>query len=153
MSTSDDDRRRREVQAFLDEEPPGAITTRRILIAVAIVAVVIVVASPIAFREKLQHREIPPRLIGLWTCEDPERSDWYVDFARESITFGRGGTSRLKCSVIGLNSERIGEVGHHTVHYRDMAKKKHVMEILLDGSGTAIRFTDQPGVIWKKYEE
>ena len=93
-----DDDRRREVQAILDEEPPGTITTRRILIAVAIVAVVIVVGSQIAFRERLQHKEIPPRLIGLWTCGDPERSDWYVDFARESVTFGTGGTSRLKCS-------------------------------------------------------
>ena len=153
MSTSDDDRRRREVQAILDEEPPGGITTRRILIAAAGFAVVIVVLSQIAFRERLQYREIPPRLIGMWTCEDPLRSDWYVDFARESITFGRGGTSRLKCSVVGLNSERIGEVDHHTVHYRDMAKRKHVMEILLDRSGNEIRFTDEPGVLWKKYEE
>ena len=153
MSTSDDDRRRREVQAILDEEPPGAITTRRILIAVAVLAVVIVVVSQIAFREPLEYREIPPRLIGMWTCEDPERSDWYMDFARESITFGLGGTTRLKCSVVGLNSERIGEVDHHTIHYRDMAKKKHIMEILLDGSGTEIRRTDEPGVIWKRYEE
>lgn len=153
MTSSDDDRRRREVQAILDEEPPDTITTRRILIAVAVLAVAIVVVSQVAFREPLQFREIPPRLIGLWTCEDPVRSDWYVDFARESITFGRGGTSRLKCSVVGLNSERIGEVDHYTVHYRDMAKKKHVMEILLDDSGTEIRLTSEPGVIWRKYED
>jgi hypothetical protein len=55
--------------------------------------------------------------------------------------------------VVGLNSERIGEVDHHTVHYRDMARRKHVMEILLDGSGTEIRLTNEPGVIWRKYED
>ena len=148
-----DDGRRREVQAILDEEPPGKITTARILIAVAVLAVVIVLGASVAFHEPLQHEEIPPRLVGLWTCGDPERSDWYTDFARDSITFGTGGTSRMKCRVIGLNAEKIGEVDHYTVHYRDMAREKQVMELLLDSTGTTIRLTDEPGVLWNKYEE
>ena len=148
-----DDERRREVQAILEEEPPGPITTRRIIIGLAVLVVIVIVGARWALRETYELQEVPPKLVGFWTCDDPERSDWYVDFARHSVTFGTGGTSRLKCDVLGLNSEERGGVGHFTVLYRDMARRKNITEVLLEASGTEIRFTDEPGVIWKKYQD
>ncbi len=141
-----------------DDEPtkpdpgPGLLSTPRILAALAVVVVVVLVIGSIVKKEDLDFSEVPPQLIGLWTCSDPEESDRFVQFRRNFITFGTGGTGQIKCDVIGLTVEEIGDVTKYTVHYRDMARTKIVRQILVNSEGDELRFTDETNLRWVRYD-
>ena len=135
-----------------EERPQGLLSTTRILAGLAVLVVVAVVATKIIDYDPPDLREVPPRLIGLWTCDDPARSDHYVEFRREFVIFGNGGAGDIKCRVSGLDAEKVGNVDQFTVRYRDMAGIKHRTTMLLDESGTVLRFTDQPSVQWSRLE-
>jgi len=96
-----------------EERSQGLLSTTRILAAAGVLVVVALVAATII--------AYPPRLIGLWTCDDPAQSDFYVEFRREFVIFGTGGTGDVKCRVLGLDTEKAGDADHFTVRYRDMA--------------------------------
>ena len=130
--------------------PPGILSTTRILVGLAVLMVVSVVAAKIIGYDPPDLSEVPPQLIGLWSCDDPDQSDHYVEFRREFIIFGTGGTGDLKCRVSGLDTEKTGNVDRFTVRYRDMAGIKHRISMLLDESGTVLLFTDQPSVRWSR---
>jgi len=135
-----------------EERSQGPLSTTRILAGLAVLVVVAVVAAKIIDYDPPDLREVPPRLIGLWTCDDPARSDHYVEFRREFVIFGNGGAGDIKCRVSGLDAEKVGNVDQFTVRYRDMAGIKHRTTMLLDESGTVLRFTDQPSVQWSRLE-
>ena len=135
-----------------EERSQGLFSTTRILAALAVLVVVAVVAAKIIAYDPPDLREVPPQLIGLWTCDDPARSDHYVEFRPEFVIFGKGGAGDLKCRVSGLDAEKVGNIDRFTVRYRDMAGIKHRTSMLLDESGTALRFTDRPVVIWSRVE-
>ena len=141
-----------------DDEPkqkdqgPGLLTTPRILGALAVLVVVALAIGSVVKDEELEFQEVPPQLIGLWTCSDAGESDRYVDFRRDSIIYGTGGTGKLKCSLIGVSVEHIGDVNKYTVHYRDMAKNKVVRQILVDAAGNELRFTDESSLRWSRFE-
>ena len=143
---------RRDDRERKPDPGPGLLSTPRILTALAVVLVVALVIGSIVKKEDLEFKEIPPRLIGLWTCSDPVKSDYFVQFRRNFITFGTGGTGQIKCEVIGLNIEEIGDATKYVVHYRDMARTKKVRQILLDPSGEEFRFTDEPKVRWNRFD-
>ena len=130
--------------------PPGILSTTRILVGLAVLMVVAVVAAKIIGYDPPDLSEVPPRLIGLWSCDDPAQSDHYVEFRREFVIFGTGGTGDLKCRVSGLDTEKTGNVDRFTVRYRDMAGIKHRISMLLDESGSVLLFTDQPSVHWSR---
>ena len=132
---------------------PGLLTTPRILAALAVVVVAALVIGSFVKKEDLEFSEIPPQLIGLWTCSDPGKSDYFVQFRREFVTFGTGGTGQVKCDVIGINVEEIGDVTKFTVHYLDMARTKIVRQILLDPSGNELRFTDESNLRWVRFDQ
>ena len=134
------------------EQPKGFLSTSRILAALAVLVVVAVVVARVIAWDPPDLREVPPPLIGLWTCDDPARSDHYVEFRREFVIFGNGGAGDIKCRVSGLDAEKVGNVDRFTVRYRDMAGIKHRTSMLLDESGTVLRFTDQPAVHWSRVE-
>ena len=135
-----------------EERPQGILSTTRILAALAVLVVVAVVTAKVIDYDPPDLREVPPRLIGLWTCDDPAQSDHYVEFRREFVIFGTGGTGDIKCRVSGIDAEKVGNVDRFTVRYRDMAGIKHRRSMLLDESGTVLRFTDQPSVRWSFFE-
>jgi hypothetical protein len=134
------------------KRPPGALTTPRILVGVAVLAVVAVVAARMISLDPPDLTEMPLQLIGLWSCDDPARSDHYVEFRREFVVFGRGGTSAVKFRVSGIDVEKVGTVDGFTVLYRDLAGVKHRTSMLLDESGTVLRFNDDPSVRWSRID-
>jgi hypothetical protein len=133
-----------------EERPQGFLSTTRILAAAGVLVVVALVAATIIAYDPPDLMEVPPRLIGLWTCDDPAQSDFYVEFRRDFVIFGTGGTGDIKCRVSGLDVEKVGNVDQFTVRYRDMAGIKHRTTMLLDESGTVLRFTDRPSVRWSR---
>jgi len=140
-------------EEIVEEQSQGLLSTTRILAALAVLVVVVVVAAKVIAYDPPDLREVPPQLlIGLWTCDDPARSDHYVEFRREFVVFGNGGTGDVKCRVSGLDAEKVGKVDQFTVRYRDMAGIKHRTSMLLDESGTVLRFTNQPSVQWSRVE-
>jgi hypothetical protein len=100
----------------------------------------------------MQLSEVPAQLIGTWTCDNEEHSDLWVEFERDAVTFGTGGTGRLRCRVLGSNADTTGSVYRFAVKYKDMAGDKHLKEILMDESGTALRFTDRPDLRYSRYD-
>ena len=135
-----------------EEEPkPGILTTSRILVGLAVAVVIVLMVARLS-REKPQYSEVAPRLIGLWTCQHPAFSDQYVEFRRDAIVFGTGGTGVVKYKVSGMNSEKMGGADRYTVFYRDLAGTKLYKDILLDESGMVLRFTDNADARWTRYK-
>ncbi len=146
MANIDDIRR----AAARRERPKGAFTRPRI-VAVLVVLVAVVMVW-VVNREHFELEEVPSSLIGLWTTDDQEMSDQFVEFRPETIRLGTGGTSDVKFNVLGLNAETIGGVGHLTLYYRDLAGTRHAMEMLLDAKGEELRFMDHPGIVWTRLD-
>jgi len=132
--------------------PPGVLTTPRILVGLAVLVVVAVVAAKIISYDPPDLTEMPPQLIGLWSCDDPAKSDHYVEFRHEFIIFGKGGTSDVKFRVSGIDVEKVGSADKFTVRYRDLAGIKHRTSMLLDESESVLRFDDQPAVQWSRLD-
>ncbi len=135
------------------EESEGFLTTPRILVALALAALIAVFVGRLVLHEKPQLAEIHPQLVGLWTCNDPEKSEFYVEFRRNFVVFGTGGTDSVKNNVIGSDVERVGDLNQHTVYYKDMAGTRHIRDVLLDSEENTIRFTDQPRISWSKFDD
>ena len=135
-----------------EEKEPGVLTTTRILVGLLVLVVVAIVVARLVLSETPEHAEITPRLIGLWTSSHPDFSDRYVEFQRKSVVFGTGGTGVVKFKVLGMDAEKIGDVDHFTVFYRDLAGTKHIADMLLDEPGKVLRFTDSAGARWTRFE-
>jgi len=133
------------------ERPKTAAVTKPRIVAVLAVLVVVVVVW-VVNRERFEFNEVPSSLIGLWTTDDQEKSDQFVEFKPETIRLGTGGTSDVRFKVLGLNAETIGGVEHLTLYYRDLAGTRHAMEMLLDEAGEELRFMDQPRAVWTRLE-
>ena len=129
-----------------------ALTTPRILVGLAVLAVIAVVAARMISLDPPDLTEMPPQLIGLWGCDDPARSDHYVEFRREFVIFGRGGTRTVKFRVSGIDVEKVGTVDGFTVRYSDLAGVKHRTSMLLDETGTVLRFNDEPSARWSRID-
>ncbi len=141
--------------ADVKQKPPGPeiLTTRRILWGLAAVALVAIAVGSVVSRDEYQFRESPSRLLGMWSCEDPERSDIWVEFRPEFVVFGIGGTGMLKARILGIKFEQVGDVERYTVFYRDLAGKEHNKEVVLAPPGTSLRFSDEPGVDWTRFDQ
>ncbi len=141
--------------ADVKQNPPGPeiLTTRRILWGLAAVALVAIAVGSVVSRDEYQFRESPSRLLGMWSCEDPERSDIWVEFRPEFVVFGTGGTGTLKARILGIKFEQVGDVERYTVFYRDLAGKEHNKEVVLAPPGTSLRFSDEPGVDWTRFDQ
>lgn len=135
-----------------EEVEPGGLTTSRILLGLAVLVVAALIVGGVLMREPMQLSEVPPQLVGTWTCNDEEHSDLWVEFERDAVTFGTGGTSRLRCRVLGSNADTAGSVHRFVVKYKDMAGDKHLREILVDASGTVLRFADRPDLRYNRYD-
>jgi len=138
--------------AVRGKRPKTVLTTPRILAALVVVVFVVVVIGGVMNRQRMDLKEVPPSLIGLWTTDDQEKSAFFVEFQRQAVRLGTGGTSDVKFRVLGLTTETVGEVEHLTLYYRDLAGNRHEMEMLLDETGEELRFMDHPGAVWTRFK-
>jgi hypothetical protein len=136
-----------------EEKGPGVLTTTRILVALLVMVVVAIVVARLVLFEKPEFAEVTPRLFGLWTTTHPEFNDRYVEFEKNRVIFGTGGTGVVKFKVSGMDVEKVGDIDHYTVFYRDLAGTKHTVDLFLDEAGEILRFTDSAEVRWVRYEE
>jgi len=132
---------------------PGVLSTRRILWSLVAVAIVAVVVGSLVARDTFQFKEAPPQLLGMWTCSDPERSDLWLEFRREFVEFGTGGTGTVKYRILGVKFDQVGEISRYDVFYRDLAGKEHNREFLLAASNDTLRLADDPGTDWVRYDQ
>lgn len=135
-----------------EDRKPGILTTTRILVGLLVVVVVAIVAARLVLFEKPEYAEVTPRLFGVWTTSHPEFTDRYVEFQKNRVIFGTGGTGVVKFAVLGMDTEKIGDIDHYTVFYRDLAGTKHTVDVLLDEAGEVLRFTDSADASWTRYE-
>jgi hypothetical protein len=132
---------------------PDGLTTRRILWGLAVVAIAAVVLGSLLSKDAFDFQEAPSRLVGVWTCEDPERSDLWVEFRGDFVIFGTGGTGTMKYRILGGNVEKVGEIERYKIFFRDLAGKEHNREILLAPPGNSLRFADEPSTSWTRFEQ
>lgn len=131
---------------------PGILSTRRILWGLAALAVVAVLVGSVVSRDEFQFEETPAELLGMWTCDDPDRSDLWVEFSPQFVTIATGGTGTIKYRVLGIQFDQVGEIAHYSIFLRDLAGKEHIREIMLRPPGDTLRFADEPRVSWKRFD-
>lgn len=136
-----------------EERKPGILTTGRILVALLVVVVVTIVVARLVLRENPEFAEVTPRLFGLWTTDHPEFNDRFVEFEKNRVIFGTGGTGVVKFKVSGMDADKIGDIDHYTIFYRDLAGTKHSVGLFLDEAGELLRFTDSAEARWIRFEE
>ncbi|MDH3816964.1 MAG: hypothetical protein OEV48_20955 [Acidobacteriota bacterium] len=140
-----------DFEEYEEEEEPGLLTTGRILVALLVLVVVVVAVARLLMWEKPAFAEVTPRLFGLWTTTHPEFNDQYVEFEHNRVIFGTGGTGVVKFKVSGMDVEKIGDIDHYTVFYRDLAGAKHFVDVFLDEPGEVLRFTDSAEARWTRF--
>jgi hypothetical protein len=149
----DDDWDDDELDELEIEEEPGILTTTRILVGLLVAIVVAIVVARIVLFEKPEFAEVTPRLFGLWTTSHPEYSDRYVEFQKNTVIFGTGGTGVVKYKVSGMDTEKVGDVDRYTIFYRDLAGTKHEVNLFMEEPGEILRFTDSAEVRWTRWVE
>ena len=152
MANSYDDDDWDDFEEYEEEVEPGILTTTRILVALLVVFVVAIVAARLVLWEKPEFSEVTPRLFGLWTTTHPEFNDRYVEFEQNRVIFGTGGTGVVKFNVSGMDVEKIGDIDHYTVFYRDLAGTKHTVDVILDEPGEVLWFTDSAEARWTRFD-
>jgi len=150
MSTNGENNVIVEVRAH-ELEKPKAFSTRQILIMVAVIAVVALVAARLLYDRGYDAKTIPPSLVGEWTSDHPEYSDRYLTLTTNSITFGVGGTSSVKYTILGIQEEQVDGVETTVLHFRDVSGVKFRRSIVLYPTGDRLFFASQPAVIWERY--
>ena len=148
----DDDDDWDDFEEFEEEVEPGILTTTRILVALLVVFVVAIVAARLVLWEKPEFSELTPRLFGLWTTTYPEFNDRYVEFEKNRVIFGTGGTGVVKFKVSGMDVVKVGDIDHYTVFYRDLAGTRHSVDVFLDQPGKVLRFTDSADARWTRFD-
>ena len=141
-----------DIEDFEEEEKqPGILTTTRILVGLLVVVVSAILVARLVLSETPEFAEVTPRLFGLWTTSHPEFTDRYVEFRKNTVTFGTGGTGVVKFKVSGMDTGKVGDIDHYTIFYRDLAGAKHTVDFFLDEPGEVLRFTDSAEAHWTRY--
>jgi hypothetical protein len=141
-----------DFEEFEEEAEPGILSTTRILVGLLVVVVAAILLARLVLWEKPDFAEVTPRLFGLWTTTYPEFNDRYVEFEHNRIIFGTGGTGVVKFKVSGMDIEKIGDIDHYTIFYRDLAGTRHTVDLFLDEPGEVLRFTDSAEARWTRFE-
>ena len=152
MSTPDQDHVIEVVAAHEDLDPKG-LSTGRILLILLGLAVIAVVAGRMLYHQGFDSKTVPINLVGLWTTADPNYSDRYLELQSDTITFGTGGTSSIKHSVIGVVRQEAGEGEAYEIHFRGVDGAIFGREIVLTGSGDKLFFRSQPEVVWTLFQQ
>jgi hypothetical protein len=140
-----------DFEEFEEEAEPGILTTTRILVGLLVVLVVAILVARLVLREKPEFAELTPRLLGLWTTTNPEFNDRYVEFQKNRVIFGTGGTGVVKFKVSGMDAEKVGDIDRYTVFYRDLAGTRLFVDVFLDEPGEVLRFTDSAEARWTRF--
>ena len=126
--------------------------TRMILIWAVVVVILAAALGAWFSREDTGSKTVPPQLVGTWTTAHPEYSDRYLVLTSASITFGTGGTSTVRYSIIGVAVDGNDDHNYFVVHFRGAGGAKFRREIVLGDSGQKLHFKSQPSVVWTRFK-
>ena len=126
--------------------------TRMILIWAVVVVILAAALGAWFSREDTGSKTVPPQLVGTWTTAHPEYSDRYLVLTSDSITFGTGGTSTVRYSIIGVAVDGNDNNKYFVVHFRGAGGAKFRREIVLGDSGQKLHFKSQPSVVWTRFK-
>jgi hypothetical protein len=149
MSTNGENNVIVEVPAH-EPEPEPRVTLGRALILVGVVFVLTLGFGRLLDRPDLDSTAVPESLIGEWTSDHPEYSDRYLKLTSKSITFGIGGTSFIKYTVIGVKNDQVEGVERIVLHFRSVAGTKFKRTIVVESQGARMFFESQPAVVWQR---
>jgi len=138
-----------EVPAHESEHQPF-MTLRRALIWVAVVFAFVLVAGAMLDRPKLDSKSLPQAFVGEWTSDHPGYSDRYLKMKSKSITFGVGGTSYVKYTILGIEEELVDGTEIIILHFRDVAGTKYKRTMIVETPGARMYFESQPAVVWQR---
>jgi len=127
--------------------------TRRILLTLAVLVILAVAVGKFLYHEGPGSKTAPAELIGLWTTDHPDYSDRYVDLTANTISFGTGGTSFVRYTILGVDKDQWVELDVYSVHFRDVGGAKYKKDIVLQPSGQTLYFKNQADVIWTHFEQ
>jgi hypothetical protein len=150
MTNNDEERVIVEVPAH-DPELAAGLNTRRILTWALVIVVGALLVGVLVGRPDYDSKTVPEALVGEYTCDLPEYSDRYLTLKPSSITFGTGGTSFVKYTILGVERADIEGVEILTLHFRDVGGTKYKRKMAADPSGSYLYFTSQPEVVWKRF--
>jgi len=119
---------------------------------VAIFAMLAVIVVMWMSGEETGLKSVPPLLIGTWTSSHPEYSDRALVFESDTITFGVGGTSIVRYSIIGVAAVEENDDEYFVLHFRGVDGAKFRREIVVGDSGKSLFFRSQPDVVWTRFE-
>ena len=120
-------------------------------IAAVVVTAFAVLAGPFLGPKGYDSKTVPEFLVGEWTSDHPQYSDRYITLTPRSITFGVGGTSSVKYTVLGIEQEQLEGVNTITLHFRDVAGTTFERNLVVAASGDEIFFASQPTIVWQRY--
>ena len=75
-----------------------------------------------------------------------------MEFEKNRVIFGTGGTGVVKFKVSGMDVVKVGDIDHYTVFYRDLAGTRHSVDLFLDQPGKVLRFTDSADARWTRFD-
>ena len=150
MNNNDEEKVIVEVPAH-EPEPQRVMVTRRILTWAVVVTVGALLLTVLLSRPNYASKTVPEALVGEYTCDLPEYGDRYLTLRPSSITFGTGGTSFVKYTILGVERADIEGIEILTLHFRDVAGTKYERKLAADPSGSYLYFTSQPEVVWKRF--
>jgi len=133
-----------------EPEPERVLITRRVLIWAVIIALGALLVSVWLSGPDYVSKTVPDSLVGDYTCDLPQYSDRYLTLTPTSITFGTGGTSFVKYTILGIETEEFGGVENVILHFRDVAGTKYMRRIVVDSPGSTFHFSSQSQVVWKR---
>lgn len=131
-------------------EPKSVMTFRRALVLVAVVFVFVILVGGLLDRPDLDSKTVPESLVGDWTSDHPEYSDRFLTMTSKSITFGIGGTSFIKYTVLGIEEQQVDGVDMIILHFRDVVGTEFKRTMVVESPGSRMYFESQPAVIWKR---
>ena len=120
---------------------------------VAIFAMLAVIVVTWMSGEDTGLRSVPPLLIGKWTSSNAEYSDRSLAFTSDTISFGTGGTSVLRYSIIGVAAAEENDDEYFVLHFRGADGAKFRREVVMGDSGKSLFFRSQHHVIWTRFEQ
>lgn len=147
MTGNDEERVYVEIPAH-EPEPPRVIRSRRILIWAGALVLIGLLAVGLSGRQSYDSKSVPASLVGEWVSAHPEYSDRYLILTPTSITFGVGGTSSVKYTVLGIVKREDDAI---ELHFKDAAGTTFKRAIVVDPVGSNFHFESQPAVVWHQY--
>ena len=141
-----------EFEAPVKASDEKTVSLGTIVLIVAVVGMIALVLGKTMTREGFQFEEVPQPLIGAWACNDPAKSDQWVEFRRENVLMSTSGTGSARYKVVGVNHETIGGIDRYEVAYRDLVGKEHTLDVRVISVEGILRFADDPGAEWRRLD-